>query len=219
MFFGRLYDIIIPEEAGGDPHRRTAGCDMDFDLNMNTDMDLGVAGVGRDMGMNIEVDMFYTAKYSSPLGELILVFLGEALTGVWFSDEDKVPFVVDGPVTDEAPYVYEKTVKWLDTYFSGRNPGKLPAVSAIGSVFSENVWKIVQKIPYGCTMTYGEIAGKMSENGQNVSPRAVGGAVSRNPIKILIPCHRVIGAEEAVTGYAAGIERKRKLLDLEKTNS
>ncbi len=187
---------------------------MDFNFDMNDD--LGIAGVGHDMGISVEVDMFYTAKYESPLGQITLVFLGETLTGLWFSDEDKVSFSPDGPVTDEAPDVYEKTVAWLDAYFGGAKPGKMPLVSAVGSSFQESVWKLVQKIPFGTTQSYEEIAQKLAETGRAASAQAVGGAVSRNPIKLLIPCHRVIASNGELTGYAGGLERKQKLLDLEK---
>ena len=113
--------------------------------------------------------------------------------------------------------VFEKSIEWLDIYFSGRDPGFSPPLCLKGTDFQNKVWNILLKIPYGKTVTYGQIAEIMVKTGWmvKVSARAVGGAVGRNPVSIIVPCHRVIGADGSLTGYAGGVERKKKLLALE----
>ena len=115
--------------------------------------------------------------------------------------------------------MFEKTRIWLDAYFSGKRPGSVPSVAPEGSEFQRNVWKALRKIPYGKTVTYGDIAQELADTvpGKTVSPRAVGGAVGRNPVSIIIPCHRVTGKNGSLTGYAGGLDRKKRLLDLEKS--
>jgi len=113
--------------------------------------------------------------------------------------------------------VFDQTRRWLDLYFSGREPGFTPALNPVGSAFRRAVWEILLKIPYGKTTTYGQIARKIAaaRGLAKMSAQAVGGAVGHNEISIIIPCHRVVGAHGSLTGYAGGIDRKIKLLQLE----
>ena len=117
--------------------------------------------------------------------------------------------------------VFENTKKWLDRYFAKENPSiKEIPLAPIGGEFRQKVWKILCEIPYGQTITYGEIAKRIAKqmNKEKMSAQAVGNAVGHNPISIIIPCHRVIGKNGSLTGYAGGIERKKMLLELEKEN-
>jgi methylated-DNA-[protein]-cysteine S-methyltransferase len=163
--------------------------------------------------------MKYRCKLDSPLGSIILESDGKSLTGLWFLGQKYfVPASSDVTEKPELP-VFEKTRIWLDTYFSGKRPGPVPSVAPEGSEFQKNVWKALRKIPYGKTVTYGYIAQELADTvpGKTVSPRAVGGAVGRNPVSIIIPCHRVAGKNGSLTGYAGGLDRKKSLLDLEKS--
>ena len=144
--------------------------------------------------------MFYS-PYESPVGPLTLASDGTALTGLSFG-------TTAAPKT--ALPLFEEAFAWLDTYFSGRDPGPAPALNPAGTAFQRRVWQALGEIPYGQTATYGQLADKLGS-----SPRAVGGAVGRNPLSLLIPCHRVVGAGGSRTGYAGGIERKKALLTLE----
>jgi methylated-DNA-[protein]-cysteine S-methyltransferase len=161
--------------------------------------------------------MKYRCKWNSPLGPLVLESDGKSLTGLWFSGQKH--FVPASPGAAEKPDlpVFEKTRLWLNAYFSGEKPGPVPPASPEGSEFQKIVWKALRKIPYGKTVTYGDIAKQLEEAvpGKTVSPRAVGGAVGRNPVSIIIPCHRVTGKNGSLTGYAGGLDRKKRLLDLE----
>lgn len=158
-----------------------------------------------------------TAVFPSPLGELLLASDGEALTGLWFAGQR---FFAAGlsPVREtRALPVFDEAAAWLDAYFSGREPGPTPALRPRGTDFQRAVWETLTAIPYGETRTYGQLARELAaaRGLPSMSAQAVGGAVGRNPIAILIPCHRVVGADGALTGYAAGLERKRALLALE----
>ena len=116
------------------------------------------------------------------------------------------------------PPVLEQTVKWLDLYFSGQKPDFTPPLHLIGSEFRLAVWKILLEIPYGQMTTYKELAGRIAEQRgiKSMSAQAVGGAVGHNPISIIVPCHRVLGTDGSLTGYAGGIDKKISLLTLEK---
>lgn len=153
----------------------------------------------------------YSTSYDSPLGEMIIASDGKSICGVWFCGQKHFPSV-DGWIKNDDLPVFIKVKRWLDDYFSGLNPEIDFKLNPSGSDFRLKVWKILLEIPYGETMTYGEIALKFSEN---MSAQAVGGAVGHNPISILIPCHRVVGAGGKLTGYAAGTDKKRELLKLE----
>ena len=139
------------------------------------------------------------------------------LIGLWFEGQkyfaDTLP---DEHVSQETP-VLTKAKKWLDIYFSGDEPDFTPPLHPSGSSFRQEVWKILSEIPYGQTVTYGEIARRMGElkNISHMSAQAVGGAVGHNPISIIVPCHRIVGTGGSLTGYAGGLAKKLALLKLE----
>ena len=162
--------------------------------------------------------MEYTDHYDSPLGGITLVCDGEALNGLWFDDQKHIP-VISGQAAEAGTLpVLEETKRWLDLYFSGRDPGFTPKLKIQGTAFRKTVWEILLTIPYGKTVTYGEVAERAAKQMQlpRMSAQAVGGAAGHNAIALIIPCHRMIGANGALTGYAAGMERKRMLLEMEK---
>lgn len=154
----------------------------------------------------------YIAHYSSPLGGMTLASDGTALTGLWFNGQKYFADTLKEVQTlnPNLP-IFDLTRQWLDIYFSGKEPTFTPPLLLQGSPFRKQVWQLLLEIPYGRTMTYGEIARKL----QCKSAQAVGGAMEHNPISIIIPCHRVIGADGSLTGYAGGVERKASLLKLE----
>ena len=167
------------------------------------------------MDMDIKTDYIY--NYDSPLGEIILASNGEALSGLWFSGQKYFGSTLGkSPVQRTLP-VFDRTKEWLDIYFSKKAPDFTPPLSLSTTPFRKAVWEILLTIPFGQTMTYGEIAAKMAEQAgrRHMSAQAVGGAVGHNPISLIIPCHRVIGADGSLTGYAGGIDRKRRLLEME----
>lgn len=154
--------------------------------------------------------------YPSILGEIVIRNDGSSLTGLYFADQRHLPEgVLDLPKEENA--VTEKTKQWLDLYFSGKNPDFTPPLQLNGTPFQKEVWKILQTIPYGQTRSYKQIAEMFAaEKGiLRMSAQAVGSAIGRNPISIIVPCHRVIGSDGALTGYAGGTERKEKLLQQE----
>lgn len=158
--------------------------------------------------------MQYTSAYKTPLGEVLLACDGTGLTGLWFEGANYYARTLDGDHEARETPVFAETRRWLDIYFSGREPSFLPPLHPAGSPFQLAVWERLRKIPYGQTVTYGALAQDLAaaRGLSRMSARAVGGAVGRNPISILIPCHRVVGADGTLTGYAGGIERKRRLL-------
>ena len=142
--------------------------------------------------------------YPSPLGMLRITYEENLLLTLDFCQEEGT-----GPIPEEARL-------WLDRYFAGLDPGKIPTFRFPEvSAFRRNVWELLLEIPYGQTVTYGELAEKMAARGFGKCPQAVGGAVGSNPISLMIPCHQVVGAGGRLTGYAWGLERKKALLDLE----
>ena len=154
----------------------------------------------------------------TPLGEVRLRSDGKSLTGLWFVGQvNDAKDNSDIEIKDDLP-IFGQVETWLESYFSGeQTPIKIP-LQPKGTVFQEEVWKILQEIPYGETMTYGEIAQRIAkEKGvATYSAQAVGQAVGKNPISILIPCHRVLGKNGALTGYAGGVHRKEQLLRIER---
>ena len=156
----------------------------------------------------------YYKKFSSPLGDITLRSDGESLTGLWFADDkhygDKD---IQNAQNAELP-IFVLAEKWLAEYFAGCEPKVNVPLQFTGSNFQESIWKILQKIPYGSLITYGDIAAQRGL--ARMSAQAVGGAVGRNPLCIIIPCHRVIGADGSLTGYGGGMWRKVRLLELEK---
>lgn len=173
--------------------------------------------------------MIYTKKYSSPLGGILMAADDIGLIGVWFENQKYYADVLRYASTENDSgnqnrnsenTAISQTERWLDIYFGGEIPDFTPPIHMIGSDFRKSVWNILLTIPYGQTMTYGEIAGVLSKKkgGTRMSAQAVGGAVGHNPISIVIPCHRVVGTNGSLTGYAGGIDRKIKLLEIEKTD-
>ena len=164
--------------------------------------------------------MIVTQHYDSPLGGILLAADEVGLTGAWFEGQKYFARNLPADTASQETPVLGSAKAWLDVYFSGREPDFLPPLHPIGSPFRQAVWVILLQIPYGKTMTYGEIASKLAEKQglSRVSAQAVGGAVGHNPISILIPCHRVVGTGGSLTGYAGGIDRKVKLLELEHTD-
>jgi len=157
--------------------------------------------------------MQYKASYHSPLGKIILTADDTALTGLWF-DGQKIPS--ESYIMRENSIIKEARA-WLNLYFDGQIPNFQPKVSFSGTKFQNEVWNILRTIPYGQTMTYGEIARIITKRRglEKVSAQAVGSAVGKNKVSIIIPCHRVLGANRKLVGYAGGLERKIKLLTLE----
>ena len=154
----------------------------------------------------------------TPLGEVRLRSDGKSLTGLWFVGQvNDAKNNSDIEMKDDLP-IFGQVETWLESYFSGKQTPIIFPLQPKGTIFQERVWKILQEIPYGETMTYGEIAQRIAkEKGvATYSAQAVGQAVGKNPISILIPCHRVLGKNGALTGYAGGVHRKEQLLRIER---
>lgn len=160
----------------------------------------------------------YAYHYESPLGGVTLASDGDALTGLWFDGQKYFPDNLPGECGERRLPVFARTEEWLNVYFSGKAPDFTPKLRMITTDFRKTVWEILLSIPFGQTMTYGQIAATVAERKgiPRMSAQAVGGAVARNAISLVIPCHRVIGADGSLTGYAGGIDRKIKLLALER---
>ena len=148
--------------------------------------------------------------YHSPIGVITMFSDGDSLTGLHFTEHQEETEAQD-PSNDQKLQVFEDTRRWLDLYFNGMEPDFTPTIKLQGSLFQQKVWRELLTIPYGQTTTYGAIAKRLNCR----SAQAVGQAIHRNPIAIIIPCHRVIGADGSLTGYAAGLDFKRELLKLE----
>ena len=161
--------------------------------------------------------MQYTTTYHSPIGGILLAADKTGLTGLWFDGEKFYAHNLDPDHEEREIPVLSDTKHWLDLYFSGREPDFMPPLHVTGSPFQMEVWEILRKIPYGETTTYGEIARQIAvKRGlAHRSAQAVGGAVGHNEISIIIPCHRVVGTNKSLTGYAGGIDKKTALLKLE----
>lgn len=165
--------------------------------------------------------MTFTQHYDSPLGGILLAADEIGLTGLWFDGEkyfaDNLPIEhteLETPILAEAK-------QWLDLYFTGNEPNFMPPLHPIGSDFRKTVWEILSQVPYGQTTTYGEVSRQLAEKQglARMSAQAVGGAVGHNEIYIIIPCHRVVGTNGSLTGYAGGIDKKLKLLELERADT
>ena len=156
--------------------------------------------------------MTYTYNCSSPLGEMLLAANDNSLTGLWFYGAKYFAADLEDARTEKLTPVLRQTLRWLDTYFSGSEPDFMPPLELHGSDFRRRVWAELAKIPYGETVTYGEIAKKLGVK----SAQAVGGAVGHSPVSIIVPCHRVLGADGSLTGYAGGTDKKARLLELER---
>lgn len=161
--------------------------------------------------------MRYRETFRSPLGTVTLASDGDSLTGLWFEGQRYYPGALEQESEEKDLPVFREVRAWLERYFSGKDPGPLPPLRVAGTDFQKEVWAVLRAIPYGQTRTYGDIARELARRRglPQMSARAVGGAVGRNPISILVPCHRVVGANGSLTGYAGGVERKVALLKLE----
>lgn len=161
--------------------------------------------------------MQYITKYQSPLGNMLLAGDEEGVTGLWFEEQKYFAVDLAAEHKEQEIPVFKKTKKWLDLYFTGKQPNFTPPLHLVGTEFQNKVWQILLTIPYGQTMTYGEIAKKLtgSKVKTKMSAQAVGGAVGHNKISILVPCHRVVGSKGSLTGYAGGLDKKIFLLTLE----
>lgn len=157
--------------------------------------------------------MAFIRRYDSPLGGITLASDGEALTGLWFDD----PKALDGKSpraqTEATLPVFDAATRWLDLYFSGVAPDFTPKLRLTGTAYQHMVWQQVLKIPYGRTASYADIASALGL--APFSARAIGRAVGRNPVLLIVPCHRVVGVDGSLTGYAAGLDKKARLLELE----
>ena len=164
--------------------------------------------------------MIFIQHYDSLLGGILLAADETGLTGLWF-DGQKF-FARDLPVerVEQNTPALSEVKRWLDIYFTGKEPDFMPPLHPIGSAFRRSVWDILLRIPYGQTTTYGEIARQLAEKQgrPRIAAQAVGGAVGHNKISIIIPCHRVVGTNGSLTGYAGGIDKKVKLLEWEHTD-
>ncbi len=164
--------------------------------------------------------MQYITHYKSPIGNITLAADDIGLTGLWFDGQKYFAFSLGSEHCEKNTPVLELAIDWLNVYFSGKGPDFTVPMHMIGSDFQMEVWEILCAIPYGKTTTYGEIARQLAakHNVPRMSAQAVGGAVGRNNISIIVPCHRVVGSSGSLTGYAGGIDKKVKLLELEKTD-
>lgn len=162
--------------------------------------------------------MQYTHHYQSPIGNILLAADLIGLTGLWFEGQKYFALYLETEHEEKELPLFDETGRWLDIYFSGKEPGFSVPLHFKGTDFQNEVWKILCSIPYGETTTYGAIAKQLAvkKGLGHMSPQAVGGAVGHNPISIFVPCHRVVGANGSLTGYAGGIDKKIKLLTLEK---
>lgn len=161
--------------------------------------------------------MQYTCRYDSPLGGILLAADEVGLTGLWFEGQKYFALYLDKNHVQKDMPVFNLAKKWLDIYFSGSEPDFKVPLHFTGSVFQNEVWEILYAIPYGQTMTYGQIAQLLAKKKglPRMSAQAVGGAVGRNEISVIVPCHRVVGSSGSLTGYAGGIDKKIELLKLE----
>lgn len=164
--------------------------------------------------------MTYLYRYRSPLGGITVSADGSEITGLWFDGQRHFGDTLPPDCEEKSLPVFAETKKWLDLYFGGQAPSFTPPLKMETTPFRKAVWEILMTIPFGQTMTYGEIAERLA--GQmglaKMSAQAVGGAVGHNSVSLIIPCHRVVGANGNLTGYAGGIEKKVQLLTMEKAD-
>ncbi len=166
--------------------------------------------------------MIFVNVYHSPLGDMTMASEEGKLSGLWFEGQKYYGSTLMTEYKTKDLDIFEQTARWLDIYFEGKNPGDIPPILFNNATpFRRSVWQILEKIPYGKTITYGEIAKIISDkNGiKGMYAQAVGNAIGHNPISIIIPCHRVVGTNGSLTGYAGGIDKKIELLKLENINT
>lgn len=164
--------------------------------------------------------MHYTEHYESPIGGITLGSDGTALTGLWFDEQKYFADTLENEHKEKELPVFTETKRWLDIYFSGKAPDFTPPLAMLCSDFRKSVRELMLQIPFGSTMTYGEIAAEIAKQRglSRMSAQAVGGAVGHNSISLIIPCHRVVGTNGSLTGYAGGIDKKIWLLEHEGAN-
>ncbi len=164
--------------------------------------------------------MIFIQHYDSPLGGILLAADETGLTGLWFDGQKFFARDLPAERVEQNTPALSEVKRWLDIYFTGKEPDFMPPLHPIGSAFRRSVWDILLRIPYGQTTTYGEIARQLAEKQgrPRIAAQAVGGAVGHNKISIIIPCHRVVGTNGSLTGYAGGIDKKVKLLEWEHTD-
>lgn len=164
--------------------------------------------------------MTYIYHYHSPLGDITISSNGSEITGLWFDGQKYFGSTLPRDYEEKALPIFAETEKWLTVYFSGKAPDFTPPLKTETTPFRKAVWEILLTIPFGQTITYGEIAGLIAKQRglAAMSAQAVGGAVGHNPISLIIPCHRVVGTNGSLTGYAGGKERKEWLLAMEKAD-
>lgn len=162
--------------------------------------------------------MQYISYYQSSLGGMLLAADDIGLTGAWFEGQKYFALCLDKQYEEKEIPLFERAKRWLDIYFSGNEPDFNVPLHFMGTEFQKEVWKNLCTIPYGKTTTYGAIAKQLAARKglEHMSAQAVGGAVGHNRISIIVPCHRVVGADGSLTGYAGGLDKKVKLLNLEK---
>jgi len=165
--------------------------------------------------------MHYLSHYESPLGVMTMAGDGEHLTGLWFDGQkhDRSTIDDEAALAPDLP-VFTRTAQWLDAYFGGADPGFTPPIRVEGSDFKRMVTAIMLAIPFGATSTYARIAAEVARrmDRRQMSAQAVGGAVGRNPIVLIVPCHRVLASDGGLHGYAGGVDRKERLLEMEGVN-
>lgn len=167
--------------------------------------------------MKNKSENFYLSYYNSPIGKIALGSDGHALVGLWFEGAKYYCEGFDRLAKTKDLSIFNETKRWLDIYFSGKEPDFMPEIKQNGSDFRLEVWQILKEISYGKTITYGEIAQKIAKKRglKRISAQAVGSAVGHNSVSIIVPCHRVVGAKALLTGYAGGLDKKKFLLGLE----
>ena len=160
--------------------------------------------------------MDYTDSIDSPLGKIMLASDGDALVGLWLEGQEHFAAKLGESKENPDVPVFAEARAWRARYFEGGDPGPIPRTNLRGSAFQQAVWSELERIPYGQFTTYGTLARRVGEAcGRRTSARAVGSAVGRNPVSIIVPCHRVVGSNGALTGYAGGVDKKIALLRLE----
>ena len=164
--------------------------------------------------------MIYTSNYASPLGGILLAADEIGMRGLWFDGQKYFARDLPAERIEQNTTVLMEAERWLDIYFAGKDPDFVPPLHPVGSPFRQAVWEILLQIPYGKTVTYGDISKQLAEKTglERMAAQAVGGAVGHNEISIIIPCHRVVGTNGSLTGYAGGIDKKIRLLELEKAD-
>lgn len=164
--------------------------------------------------------MQYTSRYASPLGSILLAADDIGLVGLWFEGQKYFAHGLAKTHEEKELPLFAKVKRWIDIYFSGQQPQFTVPLHFIGTAFQKEVWALLCAIPYGQTTTYGAIAKQLAAKRglPHMSAQAVGGAVGHNKISIIVPCHRVVGKNGSLTGYAGGIDKKTELLRLEKTD-